>query len=222
MEPECPFKKGTPGHTNPHSHGYDGSAGGTVLNISRTFSSGNFYLFYYPVYKPGSVVDNIQFQINDAAKLCDEDEPLLKSITLAKQIRSDIDVNKGIIAPDLTDAQLRAQESSYQALVDISADTSMPGDLIFRTNIDTNMVNNPATGKKDIIGGVLYIFDANASPHIAQCTFSGDTASDKVTNIIYDIEITVYQTGAAQHFTENNFEDNDDVHKLATITNMSQ
>lgn len=222
MEPECPFKKGTPGHTNPHSHGYDGSAGGTVLNISRTFSSGNFYLFYYPVYKPGSVVDNIQFQINDAAKLCDEDEPLLKSIILAKQIRSDIDVDAGIIAPDLTDAQLRAQESSYQALVDISADTSMPGRLIFRTNADTNMVKNPATGKRDTIGGVVYTSNANASHHIDQCTFSGDTTSDKVTNIIYDIEITVYQTGAAQHFTENNFEDNDDVHRLATITNMSQ
>ena len=57
------------------SHGHTGSVAGEVVNITRTFSSGNFYFFYYPIYKSG-VVDNIQIQINDAAKLFDEDEPL--------------------------------------------------------------------------------------------------------------------------------------------------
>ena len=121
----------------------------------------------------------------------------------------------------MTDAELRAKESSYQARVDISVDASMASNLIFRTNADTNMIKNPSTGKRDTIGGVMYTTNANAAHHIDQCTFSGDTTSDKVTNIIYDIEITVYQTGAAQHFTESNFESNDDVHRLAKITNVS-
>lgn len=201
-----------------------GLEGGEVLDknivITRTFSSGNFYLFYYPIYK-STLVDYIEFEIKNTAKLLDKDHPLLKSITLAKQIRSDIDVDAGIIAPDLTEAELRANENAYQALVDITSDFVPESKLTFRRNIETNMVKNPLTGKWDSIDGIVYSYGAIASK-IDECDFTGEKASDKVTNIIYDIEITVYQTGAAQHFTESHFEDNDDVHKLATITNMSQ
>lgn len=203
------------------SIGHDGSEGGTVENVLRTFSSGNFYLFYYPIYKSG-MVDNIQIKIKDAAKLCDKDKPLLKSIALVKQIRSVVDVDANVIAPDLTDAELWAKETAYSARIDISADTAIDGNLVFRTNADTNMIKNAATGERDSISGVLYTYSANINHNVDQCTFSGDTVGDKVTNIIYDAEITVYQTGAAKHFTESNFEDNDEVHRLASITNMSQ
>lgn len=203
------------------SKGYDGSEGGTVRDVTRTFSSGNFYLFYYPIYKSG-VVDNIQFTINDAAKLCDKEHPLLKSITLAKQIRSTVDVDANVIAPDLTDAELWSKETAYHALINVEADTSMEGNLTFRSNADTNMIKDPSTGEKKTIGGVMHTYSANIAHNVDQCSFSGNTTSNKVTNIIYDIEITVYETGAAKHFTESNFEDNDEVHRLATITNMNQ
>ncbi|MDE6388667.1 MAG: prepilin-type N-terminal cleavage/methylation domain-containing protein [Lachnospiraceae bacterium] len=217
---DCSYTYGETTYTYT-SNGYDGSEGGKVVDVTRTFSSGNFYLFYYPIYKSG-LVDNIQFKIKDAAKLCDKEQPLLKSITLAKQIRSVVDVDANVIAPDLTDAELWAKETAYRALVDVGADTSMDGNLTFRTNADTNMIKNQATGERDLISGVLYTYNANISHNVNQCTFSGNTTSDKVTNIIYDVEITVYQTGAAKHFTESNFEDNDEVHRLATITNMNQ
>lgn len=203
------------------SNGHVGSEGGTVVNITRTFSGGNFYLFYYPIYKSG-MVDNIQIKINDASKLCDKDKPLLKSIALVKQVRSVVDVDANVIAPDLTDAELWAKETAYSARIDISADTAMDGSLVFRTNADTNMIKNASTGERDTISGVVYTYNAHVLPNVEQCTFSGDTVGNKVTNIIYDAEITVYQTGAAKHFTESNFEDNDEVHRLASITNMSQ
>lgn len=217
-KPDCPYKKGTPGHTNPHSHGDAGSMSGEVYNIRRTFSSGNFYLFYYPIYS-SSEIDNIQFRIEDADKLLNEEQPLLKSVILAKQIRSDVDASANVIAPELSDAELLAKENSYRAVVDISADASPANDLIFRTNIDMNMVKNVSDGKRAMIGGVRYLFDSNVMSRLKQSSFSGDEVSEKVTNVIYDVKISVYKTGAAEHFTENNFEDNEEVHKLATITN---
>lgn len=198
-----------------------GSAAGRVEDITRKFSSGNFYLFYYPIYKSGKLIDNISFRIEDTEKLCDENEPLLKSITLAKQIRSDIVADGSYIVPDLTEADLRVKESAYMAQIEISADSSLGSELTFRSNVDTNMVKNPHTKKWDLIAGITSGYDTNISEKIEECDFTGDKTSEKVTNVIYDIEITVYQTGAAQHFTEAHFEDNDDVHRLATITNMN-
>lgn len=200
--------------------GYAGSESGEVINITRTFSSGNFYLFYYPLYN--SVKDEIQFEVKNASKLCDEANPLLKSITLVKQIRSVVDVDANVIAPDLTDNELWAKERGYRALATIRVDTPINSELIFKSNIISNMsdrAKDPDTGERDDIDNVTR--GANDS-HIIICKMEGDTASEKVTNIIYDAEITVYQTGAAKHFTESNFEDNDEVHRLATITNMSQ
>lgn len=203
------------------SNGYDGSEGGKVVDITRTFSSGNFYLFYYPIYKSTSV-DDIRFEIKNASKLCDEDKPLLKSITLVKQIRSVVDIDANVIAPDLTDTELWAKESAYGAVATIRVDSPISSELIFKSNITSNMSNrakDPNTGEREDITNVTR--GANDT-NIKLCKLEGSTASDKVTNIIYDIEITVYQTGAAKHFTESNFEDNDEVHRLATITNMSQ
>lgn len=205
------------------SNGHTGSEAGVVVNTTRTFTSGNFYLFYYPIYNSGPGIDEINFIINDANKLLDEDQPLLKSITLAKQVRSEVDIASNVIAPDLTEAELWASESSYQAKVVITPNPMSSGKLLFRTNIDENMVKDPSTGDREPIMGVNCTYDPS---HVDQCAFSGGTASDKVTNVIYDVEITVYKTGAAQHFTDSRdsyaFESNDDVHKLATITNISQ
>lgn len=185
---------------------------------TRTFSSGNFYLFYYPIYKTG--VDNILFDIRDSAVLFDEEQPLLKSITLAKQIRSYVDVTNNVIAPDMTDAELFAAESSYVAVTDISIDSTMGSNLLFRTNFDTNMSQqaknmNPPPNMSTTFGGGF------TNTQIKQTDMTGDNVSDKVTNVIYDIEITVYKTGAAQHFKEGpGFESSDDVQRLAVITNL--
>lgn len=206
------------------SNGHDGSEAGKAVNITRTFTSGNFYLFYYPIYKSGSQIDQIFFNINDPNKLCDEDHPLLKSLTLAKQVRSEVDVASNVIAPELTEAELWAREDSYQAAVAITPNPLGSGKLLFRTNVDENMVKDPSTGMRETIWGV-HCSDMDLS-RIDQCSFSGDTASDKVTNVIYDVEITVYKTGAAPHFKDSqdnyDFESHDDVHKLATITSLSQ
>lgn len=195
------------------SSGDSGSVGGEVKDIKRTFSSGNFYLFYYPIYSSTDVVDHIAFKLDDTDKLFDEEHPLLKSIVVAKQIRSDVDPVNHVIAPELPrtgPGSLEEKEASYRVEVDIENESP---NLLFRTNLSTNL----ATGEDVVLSNV------RIGSGLAQiCTFTGDTASDKTTNVIYDIKITVYKAGAAQYFTESNFEDRDDVHKLATITSLEQ
>lgn len=200
------------GGTTYTSHGLPGSAGGEVDgNISRTFSSGNFYLFYYPIYSVGSVVDTIKFTIEDEAKMFDEDHPLLKSIVVAKQVRSNVDTTHNVIAPDLPltgPGSLQEKENAYKVHMEIGPSSPR---LLFRSNLNTNL----ADGTDVPIGNITY--DIGMANQIA---IAGDNVSNKITNVIYDIEITVYKTGAAAHFTEPNFEDNDDVHKMVTITNL--
>ena len=207
------------------SYGYDGMPGHEI-NYYRTFSSGNFYLFYYPIYKAGSQIDTIQFDVNDTATLFDEDKPLLKSITLAKQIRSNVDADARVIAPEMSNNELWDAENGYCMKADIAfAGGTMKNDLIFRHNLGTNLAKDPADGKggKDILNGNAKLPDACFfNPNVIATDMTGSNVSSKVTNVIYDIEITVYETGAAQYFTEANFETTyrDDVHKLASITNL--
>lgn len=204
------------------SSGSVGSEAGEVKDITRTFSSGNFYLFYYPIYKTGTVIDRITFKIEDGAKLFDEDQPILRSITLAKQIRSTVDTDHGVIAPDMTDTELYNAENNYSAVVDISITGTMSSDLVFKSNLESNLGKNPATGKRGeelVTSGVVF-GGGFTNTHINQVALSGNNVSDKVTNVIYDIEITVYETGAAQHFGAPDFESNPDVHRLVTITNL--
>ena len=213
------------------SHGHDAEAGGAVNGIRRTFSSGNFYLFYYPTYASAEV-DNIEFEIESPSDVFDDEHPLLKNIVLMKQIRSNVDVGAGVIAPDMSDTDLFAKESSYKALIGLSSSGigSIDSDkLVFRTNVPTNLSNlakhvDPSTGEieRDDILGVHYS-GLLTSGSILPLVFSDGNVSYKVTNVIYDIEITVYETGAAQYFKENNFENShrDEVHKLATITNLN-
>lgn len=212
------------------SYGKDGSTSELVNGIPRTFSSGNFYLFYYPIYKAN--VDNITFDIKNSAKLFDKDQPLLKSITLAKQIRSVVDTANNVIAPDMTDAELWAKESQYAAITDIEIDTPsvMESDLIFRTNFDINlsqMAKDRAEEYDD--PDELIIMNAWVEGDVLIPTFKKvDIVSDvdlfdvssKVTDVIYDIEITVYKAGAAQYFNSPDFEDKPEVQRLASITNL--
>lgn len=197
-------------------------------SVSRAFSSGNFYLFYYPIYGSGEI-DNIVFELKDVSKLFDADEPMLKSITLAKQIRSIVDTSAGIIAPDMSDSELAAKEGSYRARLYIYTDGfgTMDNDLLLRTNIDTNMSEqakhiDSTTGRivRDAIIGVHKGYDAQVTSHIKDSAMSGDNVSGKVTNVIYDIEIKIYETGAAQYFGDPDFESNNEVHRLARITSL--
>lgn len=204
----------------------NGRFGAEVKDVPRTFSSGNFYLFYYPIYSTTATIDNIQFVINDPAKLFDEEHPLLKSITLAKQIRSVVDTDANIIAPDMSNSDLYAAESSYKAKVELSKTGlgSLDSDkLLFRTNIDTYLAKDPVTGltPDDTISGIQYLEELTAN--IVPKDMVGDNVSDKVTDVIYDIEITVYKTGAAENFDKYNtpgFDNIEGVQRLATITNL--
>ena len=211
------------------SYGKAGSTSGLVGGEDkdkpiRTFSSGNFYLFYYPIYSTTARIDNIQFVIKDPAKLFDGEQPLLKSITLAKQIRSVVDTDANVIAPDMSNSDLYAAESTYKASVELSTTGlgSLDADkLLFRTNIDTYLAKDPATGltPDDTIMGIQYMEELTGN--IEPNAMVGDNVSDKVTDVIYDIEITVYKTGAAEHFKDGpDFEDSDDVQRLAVITNL--
>ena len=203
------------GGNNYTSNGYAGSVGGVVNGTPRTFSSGNFYLFYYPCYDVG---DSIHIRFNDTGKLFDADKPLMRSFVLAKQIRSDVDSSLNVIAPELPDSELWAKESAYSATVLIDADAALNNELVYRTNIDTNLGKNDLVEDNEIMG-IDYLFDSNITPRIKQCSFTGDDVSEKATDVIYDAKITIYKSGAAKHFTETDFEDNEEVHKLATITN---
>lgn len=198
------------------SNGDAGFAGGVVNDIQRTFSSGNFYLFYYPEY---SVTDKINIILEDADRLFDADKPLMRSFVLAKQIRSDVDSSLNVIAPELSEGDLRNMENAYQAQVYIKAMAAMNNDLVFRTNIDSNLIKNDTDGTRDSLGGVMIGSNSLATPHIHNCSFTGEDVSEKATSVIYDAKITIYKSGAAKHFTEADFEDNEEVHKLATITN---
>lgn len=207
------------------SYGYDGMPGHEI-EYYRTFSSGNFYLFYYPIYKTGGQIDSILFEVKDASQLFDEDKPLLKSITLAKQIRSSVDTDAQVIAPDMSNSELWQAEIDYIMDVNIKIlDGTMKNDLVFRDNLGMNLAKNPTdpTGDRQITNGNAKHLEGFAfNTNIKSTDMTGGNVSSKVTNVIYDIEITVYETGAAQYFTEPNFETTyrDDVHKLASITNL--
>ena len=215
-----------PDPENPNKYvSYTGSEYEEYGTFTRIFSSGNFYLFYYPIYRTGVKVDNILFDIKDASTLFDKDQPSLKSITLAKQIRSVVDTTNNVIAPDMTDAELFAAESTYWATVDIKIDSAMENDLLFRTNFDTNMSKQAQAMDPDDLDPMYTGFGTGFNnSKIKQTDMVGNTVSDKVTDVIYDIEITVYKTGAAEHFDQYNnpgFDNIEGVQRLATITNLN-
>ena len=203
----------------------NGRLGAPVKDISRSFSSGNFYLFYYPVYS-STEIDKIIFTLTNPEKLFDEKHPLLRSITLAKQIRSSIEtsvMNPGssVIVPDLSQQELIDNEEGYRAYLELNKGgfTLDPDKFMLRTNIQTNLADVDEDDK-DIIG---IRYDSLATTNLVTHLVDEDV-SNKVTNVIYDIEITVYKAGAAEHFDKYNtpgFDDIEGVQRLATITNLN-
>lgn len=229
----------------PHNISYGAEGFGDddkVTGITRVFTSGNFYLFYYPIYqshyddyKDG---DHIEFVIekNDVSSLLADTEPLLRSVTLAKQVNADIKQSAGstgqqIFVPKLEN--LYELERDYQATVNFATyraespqtllkNPTLIEKLKYRSNIETNLASTNMSGKE-------LTWEERELENIGLCNIPddylslvGDAISGKTTNVIYDIEITVYEAGAAQYFGDPDFETNhaDEIHRLATITNL--
>lgn len=205
------------------SNGHHGLGDGEVNGKTRFFTSGNFYLFYYPIYAPGkNPIDQITFNVKDTSTLLSADEPLLKSITLAKQIRSTVNTAENTIVPEMSEGKLKQSENDYGAFVYFYTDATMMSDLTFRTNVDKNMSQEAGEDEKELMGVTVatpFNPDPNA-PNIRQIAITGENVNHKATNVIYDIEISVYKAGAAQYFEDPDFEDRDDVVRLVKITNL--
>lgn len=152
------------------------------------FSSGNFYLFYYPWYELND--DMITINNKNGLPLC---------MTIAKQI----DSNAG-----MTDAQLMVAEINYRVTVDFVNCTV--DNLKVRTNLGTSLVNSnylTAEGKDtEITGQVVFWLNHGTPPHklnifdlsgIRNTKLGAPGTDDKVTEMIYDVEVAIYKEGAA-------------------------
>lgn len=172
-----------------------------MAGCGSDISSGNFYLFYYPLYEAAE--DRIIIH-NDAH------QPF--RIYIVKQLDS-------MTAAMLSDSQLDLAERGYKAAVDIQDTT--PDNVKIRTNLGINLVNAsflgaPATPsgqlptyeaeKTDLPNQAKYTLNGAANTHINVFGLSGirltvpglsGTGSDDViTEVIYDIQIGIYKKGA--------------------------
>lgn len=148
-------------------------------------SSGNFYLFYYPLYQ---TVDE-KIMINNEA-----DVPL--RLYIAKQIDT-----------TLTDVQLSLAENNYQAYVDVTAGSL--DKIEIRTNLGYNLVNQEfLTGEGDpskLDNQVIYCYEGKPIYELNIYDLSGvrsedfgaSGANDDITEVIYDVKVSVYEAGAA-------------------------
>lgn len=167
-------------------------------------SSGNFYLFYYPLYEAAE--DKIVIQ-NDSH------QPF--RMYIVKQLDSVTDAK-------LSDFQLDMAEQSYKAVVNIEDTTAE--NVKIRTNLGMNLVNASFAGslspapvegqlptyeveKADIPTQARY--DLNGAPNgninvfglsgIRLTNIPGHTGTgndDEITEVIFDIQISVYKKGA--------------------------
>lgn len=172
------------------------------VGCGSDISSGNFYLFYYPLYEAASdeiIIHN------------DSHQPF--RIYIVKQLDS-------VTEAKLSDYQLNQAEIGYKAVVNIEDNTAE--NVKIRTNLGMNLVNasfltpsTPAEGqlptyeveKADIPTQARY--DLNGAPNGNINVFglsgirltnipghSGTGNDDDITEVIYDIQIGVYQKGA--------------------------
>ncbi|MDD6810953.1 MAG: prepilin-type N-terminal cleavage/methylation domain-containing protein [Lachnospiraceae bacterium] len=173
-------------------------------NIGETgdfldFSTENCYLFYYPLY--GADSEEIIIK-NDA------NQPL--RLYLVKQIAGEDSDDK------LSDSQLDAAERSYHVKVDIQ--DSKKENVKIRTNLGLNIVNAAFKGGLTPIAGQLPTVDVekpdlptqvsyyyNGAADGAMNVFSlsgirykayGTGTNDEITEVIYDIEVSIYKEGA--------------------------
>lgn len=182
------------------AYGLQGEANTQVYNLpcGDGVSSGNFYLFYYPLYHS----DEEEIIINNEA-----DTPL--RFFIVKQIDTTTDAA-------LTDAQLRVLEDNYQVHVDVAEGSR--DKIKIRTNLGFNLVNqkfltgegvtSQAVPTQAVImykGGVTTTMDVYDLSGIRNDDLGAPGTNDDITEVIYDVAVSVYEAGAAA----NGFPDED-------------
>lgn len=172
---------------------YECSYRGKAETIQRqyysSFTSGNFYLFYYPLY--GIWEESIEIDNKNNLPLC---------ITIVKQIDTTTEAK-------LTDAQLNVAENAYHVNVDFLNCTA--DKIKICTNLGTNLVNSKFLGAEGqtsnvpdqvsfIINGVdrkdLGIYDLSG---VRNTDLGSEGTDDEITELIYDVEVAIYEEGAA-------------------------
>lgn len=191
-----------PGKTPVMIYGYMGSKVGLVKDKLYGDVSGeeiNVNIIYYPLYV--ATEDKIEINNNSDAKL---------NLLIAKQVPS-ADKNPDEV---LTDAQLMAKEMGYAPRVRING-KSGPIDVskfTLKTNLGTNLVGkNYLTGEhlwdetKNIFNTPDQFTDTKPAINTVQlysldgvCNPMGAAPADTdITELIYDVEVSVYKEGAA-------------------------
>lgn len=192
---------------------------GTALQdyiMTTTFTSGNVYLFYYPLYGNGKDSIVIENEINVPLR-----------IYLVKQID---DTTAGELADfTMTDAQLNiAEAQKYHAEVDVTnaAKNCTVENTKIRTNLGFNIVNDAfLTGEGAIkkannqvkfklnnsFNNQMNIFDLAG---IRNSDLGKAGGNDDITELIYDVTVTIYREGAAALAFD---ETSDEVVKMVTI-----
>lgn len=203
-----------------------GSATSPVGEIKNTgcavdMTSGNFYLFYYPLYE--ATVDKIIIN-NTSGK------PY--QVFIVKQVDSSTSLQ-------LSSTQLDSAERNYHAVVNVKDSTNNIDNLVIRTNLGMNLANDVLSGsgvtrapgqmptyeieKPDVTSQVKYQFNKLDTDDISDDTnvnvfglagtrFRGSGGSvDDIVEVIFDIEVSIYRPGAYA----NNFAD--DTERMVVI-----
>lgn len=165
-------------------------------------NSGNFYLFYYPLYEAGKDEIVINNESNQPFR-----------IYIVKQLDS-------VTEAKLSDAQLNKAELGYNAVVNIKDTTA--DNVKIRTNLGMNLVNASFLSPTAPIEGQLPTYEVekadiptqaqyylNGAPNgdinvfglsgIRLTNIPGHTGTgndDDITEVIFDIQIGVYRKGA--------------------------
>lgn len=191
---------GMAGSTHFTTYGLQGSANTQILDMpcGDGVSSGNFYLFYYPLYQ----ATDEEIIINNEANV-----PL--RFFIVKQIDTTTDAA-------LTDAQLRVSEENYQVTVDVAEGSR--DKIKIRTNLGFNLVNqkfltgegvtSQAVPTQAVImynGSVTTTMDVYDLSGIRNDDLGASGTNDDITEVIYDVTVSVYEAGAAA----NGFPDED-------------
>lgn len=200
--------------TSKHFYGKMGSTVGVINDVpcASKMTSGNFYLFYYPCYE--AQTENII--INNTSG-----EPFQIFIVKQVEIKSDLD-SAGNQQQLLSDAQLNNAEILYKATVNVNDTiTNDINKTVIRTNLGMNLVNSKFTGssfvrptdghlptyevEKEDIAQATYKFNNAVSNNVNVFGLAGtrlhgtggnDIVNDKITEVIFDIEVSIYRQGA--------------------------
>lgn len=171
---------------------------GVYANPCGNFTGGNFYLFYDPLYElPAGTKDEIVFECTETGGLSafSAEHPL--NIYIAKQTDK-----------ELNDTQLYTSEMTYQAKVNVKGLDKEK--FRIRTNLGYHLVNDAyldsVGAKKEILSQVEYHYNGvvtNKSLNIFNLSgirdkeHGADGADDEVLELMYDVQVEVYEAGAA-------------------------